>query len=141
MNASSLIQVGDIFITPVVSHDLIESFDAEIRTADSGPGWHYHEHMDEVFRVISGEVTITSGGVQIVATPGMVVHVPRRTPHSWKSLGGPARLLFTFLPGRNQLGYLTELGLLSQSGASWEEGVALLRQKYDSVPCPQGSGE
>lgn len=134
MSNPSHIQVGHISIDVLISNELIESFDSDVQAPDTGPGLHYHTKMDEIFYIQSGKVLITVGDEQIIATPGMVVRVPKMTRHSWKSHEGPAKLLVTFIPGANQVKYLTELGELSRSGASWEEGIAVLRKKYDNTP-------
>jgi oxalate decarboxylase/phosphoglucose isomerase-like protein (cupin superfamily) len=128
------IRIGNIAIKVLISNELIESFDSDILAPDTGPGLHYHAGMDEVFYIQSGKVLITAGAETILATPGMIVRVPKMTPHSWKSQDGPAKLLVTFIPGANQVRYLTELGELSRSGASWEEGIAALQKKYDNTP-------
>ncbi len=134
MNSPSEIQVGEIYIKVLVSNNLIESFDSEVRAADTGPGLHFHSGMDEIFYIISGAVLVTRGQEEIRATPGSVVHVPKKTPHAWKSLGGPAHLLVTFIPGTKQVNYLMELGELVKSGDSWHEGIKALQQKYDNTP-------
>jgi mannose-6-phosphate isomerase-like protein (cupin superfamily) len=134
MDSNSQISFGDMSIRVVVSDALIESFDATLPRAGLGPGLHYHTNMDEIFYVQSGRVAITCGETEIVATAGMVVRVPKMTRHGWKSVDGPARLLFSFIPGGNQKMYLTELGELSRSGASWAEGIAVLQSKYDNKP-------
>jgi len=128
------IQVGEIDIKVIVTNELIESFDSVVKVADNGPGLHYHTRMDEIFYILSGAVLVTSGKDQIKATTGMVVRVPKMTPHAWKSFEGPARLLITFIPGANQVNYLTELGELMRSGGSWREGIKALQQKYDNTP-------
>ena len=134
MEANDHIRIGEMTIRVVVSDELIESFDAEIPQAGLGPDLHYHTGMDEIFFVHSGKVAITSGDTKIVASAGMVVRVPKMTPHGWKSVDGPARLLFSFIPGGGQRKYLEELGELSRSGASWREGIGMLQEKYDNKP-------
>lgn len=128
------IQVGNILIKVIVSSDLIESFDSEVTAANVGPDLHYHTQMDEVFFIQSGNVRITLDGEEIEATPGMVVRVPKMTPHAWKSHSGPCRLLVTFIPGTRQTAYLKDLGELIRSGDSWREGVTSLQKKYDNIP-------
>ncbi len=134
MHSSDTIEVGDITIRVVASDELIESFEAVLPRAGLGPDLHYHTGMDEIFFVHSGKVAITCGDTETIASAGMVVRVPKMTPHAWKSVDGPARLLFTFIPGSRQRHYLEELGELSRSGASWQEGIAALQEKYDNKP-------
>ena len=139
MNRFSAFQVGQIVIQPLVSDPLIESFDSDVRAADHGPGLHFHTKMDELLYIISGRVKVTRGTESILAVAGDVIHIPKRTPHAWKSYEGPAHLLVTFIPGNDQLSYLKELGQLAQSGVSWEEGISALQRKYDNNPCPSTS--
>ena len=134
MREGEHIQVGEISIEVLVANELIESFDSTLSSEGAGPGLHYHTKMDEIFHVLSGSFKIQRDEEEITANPGMTVHIPKNTPHGFKSLEDNSRLLVTFIPGGNQLMYLTELGELSKSGASWKEGIAELQKKYDSIP-------
>lgn len=129
----SIIHIGEMTIRVVVADDLIQSFEASMPTSGLGPGLHLHTGMDEIFYVKSGKVRITSGDSVVVASAGDIVRVPKMTPHQWQS-EGPAEMLFTFIPGQNQVGYLRELAELSNSGKSWSEGIAALQKKYDNRP-------
>ena len=131
---NSLIQIGEMTIRVVVADDLIQSFEASMPRSGLGPGLHLHTGMDEIFYVKAGKVRITSGDSVVVASAGEIVRVPRMTPHQWQSVDGPAEMLFTFIPGQNQVGYLRELAELSNSGRSWDEGIAALQNKYDNRP-------
>ncbi|HLQ45709.1 MAG TPA: cupin domain-containing protein [Planctomycetaceae bacterium] len=42
---------------------------------------HYHAKTDEFYYVIDGEGTMTLGGTEIELHKGVVVYVPRGTPH------------------------------------------------------------
>lgn len=129
----SVIRIGEMTIRVVVADDLIQSFEASMPKGGLGPGMHLHTGMDEIFYVKSGKVRITSGNSVVVASEGDVVRVPKMTPHQWQS-EGPAEMLFTFIPGQNQVGYLRELADLSNSGNSWSEGITVLQKKYDNRP-------
>jgi len=129
-----LLRIGEMTIRVVVADELIQSFDATMPTTGLGPGLHLHTRMDEIFYVVSGKVAITSGDSTFLAGPGDVVRVPKMTPHQWQSAEAPARMLFSFLPGNDQVHYLTELAELAHSGRSWEEGITALQAKYDNKP-------
>ncbi len=129
----SHIRIGEMTIRVVVADELIQSFEASMPRGGLGPGLHRHRGMDEIFYVKSGKV-ITSGDSTVVAVAGDVVRVPKMTPHRWQSVDGPAEMLFTFIPGQNQVSYLRDLAALENSGASWNEGIAALREKYDNEP-------
>src|SRR5689334_815625 len=122
MNSPETIQVGETSIRVIVADELIQSFEASLPRGGLGPGLHLHTKMDEIFYVVAGKVEITVGDATIVATVGDVVRAPKMTPHKWQSVDGPAKLLFTFIPGQGQIHYLKELAELSNSGASWSEG-------------------
>jgi mannose-6-phosphate isomerase-like protein (cupin superfamily) len=134
MNPDSEFSIGDMTVRVIVSDSLIEAFEAILPRAGLGPDRHFHTGMDEIFYVQSGKVEIHQGDTKVIATPGMVVRVPKLTEHEWKSVEGPARMLFSFVPGNRQTRYLRELSALAQSGASWQESIAVLREKYDNQP-------
>ncbi len=130
----SIIRIGEMTIRVIVADELIQSFLASMPGPGHGPGLHRHARMDEIFHVTSGKVAITTGESTVTATAGDIVRVPRMTPHRWQSVEGPAEMLFTFIPGLNQVQYLMGLAELSQSGASWSESIAKLQAKYDNEP-------
>jgi len=134
MSGNEHIDVGNISIDVLIVSDLIESFDSELKTENTGPGLHYHTKMDEIFYIQVGKVEVTLGEEKIVATPGTVVRVPKFTHHGFHSIEGPARLLVTFIPGGGQVKYLSELAKLIKSGSSWREGIGALQEKYDVHP-------
>ena len=62
---------------------------------------HIHEGEDEMFYVLSGELTGTCGDVTWTAQPGSFVFVPRDTPHSLiVTSTGPATALVITGPPR-----------------------------------------
>lgn len=66
----------------------------------SGPPLHYHEEREEIFEVLAGRFRFHCAGEEFEVSPGGSVVVPRKSVHGWVNLGpGPARLLFTFVPG------------------------------------------
>jgi len=65
-----------------------------------GPPLHYHEEREEIFEVLAGRFRFHCAGEEFEVGPGESVVVPRKSVHGWVNLGpGPARLLFTFVPG------------------------------------------
>jgi len=68
--------------------------------AFTGPPLHYHEEREEIFEVLDGRFRFLCAGDEFEAGPGTSVVIPRNSVHGWVNLGaGPARLLFTFVPG------------------------------------------
>lgn len=60
---------------------------------------HVHQHEDETFYVVEGEVTFTTDGDEVVATAGTAVHLPRGVAHSFRISGdAPARMVLTIAP-------------------------------------------
>jgi quercetin dioxygenase-like cupin family protein len=50
--------------------------------------------------VLEGRFRFHCEGEEFEVTPGTTVIVPRNAVHGWVNLGpGPARLLFTYVPG------------------------------------------
>ncbi len=134
MSTEKTLHIGEMTIRVVVADELIQSFDAFMPATGLGPGLHLHTKMDEIFYVYAGKVEITVGDKVIVAGPGDIVRVPKMTPHKWQSLEVPAKMLFSFIPGQDQVKYLTELAELANSGASWRDSIAELQRKYDNKP-------
>jgi mannose-6-phosphate isomerase-like protein (cupin superfamily) len=68
--------------------------------AYTGPPLHYHEEREEIFEILEGRFRFHCAGDEFEAGPGTSVVIPRNQVHGWVNLGpGPARLLFTFVPG------------------------------------------
>jgi mannose-6-phosphate isomerase-like protein (cupin superfamily) len=52
----------------------------------AGPPLHFHEHTDELFYVIGGEIAFRLGEEVFAGGPGAVVHVPRGAVHTFANL-------------------------------------------------------
>jgi quercetin dioxygenase-like cupin family protein len=64
------------------------------------PPLHHHKEREETFEVLDGRFRFHCAGEEFESGPGTSVVVPRNSVHAWVNLGpGPARLLFTFVPG------------------------------------------
>lgn len=48
---------------------------------------HVHEHEDEIFRVIEGQLEVTVADMKTVLGPGDTAFCPRGIPHSWRVVG------------------------------------------------------
>jgi mannose-6-phosphate isomerase-like protein (cupin superfamily) len=65
-----------------------------------GPPLHFHKEREEIFEVLEGRFRFHCASEEFDVAPGTSVVVPRSAVHAWVNLGpGPARLLFTFVPG------------------------------------------
>jgi mannose-6-phosphate isomerase-like protein (cupin superfamily) len=78
---------------------------------------HKHEHEDEVFYVLRGEVTVMQDENVATAGPGSYVVLPRGHFHTfWNAGDVPARMLVILSPGRLEQ-YFEKASQLIQPGA------------------------
>lgn len=59
----------------------------------SSPPLHVHDSLDDSFYVIEGKLVVRCGDDTFLATPGSWVQFPARTPHTFRVIDGPARVL------------------------------------------------
>jgi mannose-6-phosphate isomerase-like protein (cupin superfamily) len=64
----------------------------------TGPPLHVHDHEDECFYVLDGELSVRCGGESFSAVGGSFVFLPRRRPHRFWAAGQPAKLLLIAVP-------------------------------------------
>ena len=83
---------------------------------------HVHEHDDEVFLMLSGELTAMAGATETRITEtriaaGACVELPRGVPHGFRNDGaGPARLYVMATPGQHALAMFRHFDRVGQSG-------------------------
>jgi quercetin dioxygenase-like cupin family protein len=66
----------------------------------TGPPLHQHQHEDELFYVIEGEVTFQIDGKRTLAKAGSTLFAPRLSVHAFQNFTQTtARLLITLTPG------------------------------------------
>ena len=66
-----------------------------------GPPLHVHQHEDECFYVLEGELEIYVGDQTIAAPAETYIHLPRQVPHGFRNVGGTTgSFLCLVLPGR-----------------------------------------
>ncbi|HEX6261872.1 MAG TPA: cupin domain-containing protein [Actinomycetota bacterium] len=63
-----------------------------------GPPLHAHEHEDELFIVLSGEVRLQHGDEVIEGVPGTFAYTPKGVGHAFLADSEEARLLLLFGP-------------------------------------------
>jgi quercetin dioxygenase-like cupin family protein len=59
----------------------------------ASPPLHVHERLDDSFFVLDGRIVVRCAEQVFLAPAGRWVSVPRRTPHTFRVVGGPARIL------------------------------------------------
>ena len=100
-----------------------------------GAGWaaalHMHREHDETFIVLDGKFEVTVGNQSLVGSPGMVIFVPRSTPHAFK-VAESARVLFMYSPaGYEDLA--REQLAMTEEQKNDPETMAGFRMKYDII--------
>ena len=65
----------------------------------TGPPTHVHDHEDEIFIVLDGEMVFDVAGRRFSRGPMGTAFVPRGTPHSFRTGAGGARGLTVLTPG------------------------------------------
>ncbi len=64
-----------------------------------GPPAHVHDHEDEIFVVLEGEITFDVAGERFSRGPMGTAFVPRGTPHSFVTGASGARCFTVLTPG------------------------------------------
>jgi hypothetical protein len=64
----------------------------------AGPPPHVHDHGDEVFYILDGEMAMQLGDQVIVATKGHMVRIPAGTTHAFAVKSKTARVLNFYAP-------------------------------------------
>jgi quercetin dioxygenase-like cupin family protein len=114
-------------------------------------GAHRHQHSEEFFYVLEGEVdlfafepeVLTSDGWQnwraadgrtvLRGTPGALIHIPPGCPHGFANPGTtPAKMLFQAAPPPDHELYFEELFALLADGAPAPGAVEELRRRWDT---------
>jgi mannose-6-phosphate isomerase-like protein (cupin superfamily) len=76
----------------------VNDYDVRVAKVEGEHVWHVHEHTDEFFLVLEGELTIAlrepAGERTVVLPKGSVCTVPRGTEHKPYAPGGASILLF-----------------------------------------------
>ncbi|MGH3639968.1 MAG: cupin domain-containing protein [Mycobacterium sp.] len=92
----------DILWSPLVSTEQTKgaySLMEQLMPAKSGPPLHVHDHGDEVFYILDGEMALQLGDEVIVATGGQLVRIPAGTPHAFVVQSDTAKVLNIYVPG------------------------------------------
>jgi len=76
-----------------------------------GPARHLHYEQDEWFYALEGEFIVEVGQDRMTLKPGDSVLAPRKVPHVWAYVGGPAagRLLVAFTPAGRMEAFFNEI--------------------------------
>jgi quercetin dioxygenase-like cupin family protein len=93
-------QMG-ILWSPLVSGEQTQgqySLMEQLMPTAAGPPPHVHDHGDEVFYILDGEMVMQLGDQVLVATKGQMVRVPAGTTHAFAVKSETARVLNFYVP-------------------------------------------
>jgi mannose-6-phosphate isomerase-like protein (cupin superfamily) len=82
-----------------VQVDVLTDADAPVVVAEgvlplgASPPLHVHEDLDDSFYLLDGRMVVRCGNDVFLATSGTWVQFPKRVPHTFRVLDGPARML------------------------------------------------
>ncbi|MER5408107.1 cupin domain-containing protein [Streptomyces sp. NPDC002769] len=93
---AALASFSDLWSPRIVT--AVNDYDVRVAKVEGEHLWHTHDHTDEFFLVLEGELTIAlrepSGERAVVLPKGSVFTVPRGTEHKPSAPTGAAILLF-----------------------------------------------
>ncbi|WRZ91771.1 cupin domain-containing protein [Streptomyces sp. NBC_01007] len=94
--SAALASFTDLWSPRIVT--AVNDYDVRVAKVEGEHVWHTHDHTDEFFLVLEGELTIAlrepAGERTVVLPKGSVCTVPRGTEHKPYAPGGAAILLF-----------------------------------------------
>ncbi|MFD8811030.1 cupin domain-containing protein [Streptomyces sp. NPDC059627] len=94
--SAALASFGDLWSPRIVT--AVNDYDVRVAKVEGEHLWHVHDHTDEFFLVLEGELHIAlrepAGERTVVLPKGSVFTVPRGTEHKPAAASGTAILLF-----------------------------------------------
>ena len=70
----------------------------QLMPAKAGPPPHVHDHGEEVFYILDGEMALQLGDQVVVGTKGQLVRIPAGPPHAFAVTTATARVLNFYVP-------------------------------------------
>ncbi|MEV4536506.1 cupin domain-containing protein [Asanoa sp. NPDC049518] len=89
--ATALASFAELWSPRIVTR--VNDYDIRVAKVRGEHVWHTHDHTDEFFLVLDGELTISLRDRTVVMSPGDVFTVPRGTEHKPSSEGGASILM------------------------------------------------
>lgn len=86
------------------------------------PPPHTHTHEDETIFVLAGVIEAECGNEVFTAAEGDLVFLPRHPQHTFRSIGGPAEILFLVTPGHLHEFFVEQDRLLAEGADRTEVG-------------------
>ena len=76
----------------------------------SGPPPHIHHRVEEVYRLLEGELEVLNGDRTFTANAGSVFHIPKGTLHAWRNATTKLARTLLFIAPAGFEGYFEEAG-------------------------------
>ena len=102
----------------------------------SGPSFSHTHIPQETFQVLEGTYEIygrnEDGKYTILASPGMVVHVPGGEPHGFMNVGDTSgRMILTYEPAGPMLEFFKDVGIPLEDPANlYDKAAVIFRGSY-----------
>ncbi|WP_199515291.1 cupin domain-containing protein [Nucisporomicrobium flavum] len=90
--ATALASFDELWSPRIVTS--VNDYDVRVAKVHGEHVWHTHDHTDEFFLVLEGELRIALRDREVVLAKGDVFTVPRGTEHKPSSVDGAAILMF-----------------------------------------------
>lgn len=125
------IQLGDITIRFLVeagdSDGSMTMFEVELTNRAKVPAPHSHDGFDETIYGLTGTLTLTVAGEEVLLGPGEAMHIRRGVVHGFEALDGDASFLAVATPGVFGAGYFLELRDVVAAAAGGPPDMGALR--------------
>lgn len=135
------IQLGQITVRFLVeaadSNGSMTMFEVEVGHRARVPVPHGHDGFEETIYGLTGTLTLTVGGEEILVGPGDAVCIPRGVVHGFEALDGDASFLAVASPGVFGPEYFLELRdalAAAQGGPPDVEAIAAIMHRHGLTP-------
>ena len=122
-------------VTSQISNDQLGVYQITLAPKAIGARLHYHRFMDETFIVNQGALTVQLAHKEVEAKEGVIIYVPRFTPHGFcNNTNQEVKLTLLFNPSQKREGFFRGLYETLSVLPLDPEKFLKLYKKYDSFP-------
>jgi len=121
----------DILWAPLVSTEQTRgaySLMEQLMPAKAGPPPHVHDHGDELFYILAGELALQLGDEVVFGRAGQLVRIPAGTAHAFAVQSETARVLNFYVPGMLD----TQIAMLGTPAAT--RGLPSRQDQHPATP-------
>ena len=145
-NAGDQISINNSMVLLKVTSEMTQNqfgiYQIALAPKSMGADLHYHRFMEEIFIVLSGNLTITSADAKHTAVQGSIIHIPKFTVHGFKNDSEEiVKLLLFFNPSMGWEGFFKGLKQVLERKPFDPILFEKLYNKYDSVPYKESMGK